>query len=213
VAIRARQRRTKPPEARIEGSLPDLNELHTAADRPVIVGHTPVGDIYRNGRGGACPRIHWTVSTPGEVMLRRQVEQTSKRRFPRESNEVVGARSGAVSVRARNSSDLSFGTVTTAYFSPLTIGKKDSKYRSGTAVIATCLAPDSVDAFLGNNRHHHQPRHRISPPPAQPRIQRQADEQDRRQVGAKIGLFGIGGHGSALRFRQQPAASLVPAAA
>jgi hypothetical protein len=37
------------------------------------------------------------------------------------------------------------------------------------AVIATSLAPDSVDAFLGNDRNHYQPRHRIGPIPAEKR--------------------------------------------
>jgi len=52
------------------------------------------------------------------------------------------------------------------------------------------------DAFFGNHRHHRQPRHRIGPPPPQPRIQQQAAQQNRTKVGAEIGLLGIGVHGS-----------------
>ena len=56
------------------------------------------------------------------------------------------------------------------------------------AIIATRLAPESVHAFLPNDRNHHQPRNRIGPPPAQQRIQEQAAQENRRQVRAEIGL-------------------------
>jgi len=43
-------------------------------------------------------------------------------------------------------------------------------YRSmarSPAIVATRLAPDSVDAFFGNDRNHHQSCPRIGPPPAE----------------------------------------------
>ena|ERR1035438_3459229 len=47
------------------------------------------------------------------------------------------------------------------------------------AVIATRLAPDSVDTFLGDDRNHHQPGNRIGPPPAKHGVEKQAAQQDR----------------------------------
>ena len=44
----------------------------------------------------------------------------------------------------------------------------------------------------------------ISPPPAQRHIQQQADEQDRRQVRAEVGLLRIGVHGSASNSGSNP---------
>jgi hypothetical protein len=45
------------------------------------------------------------------------------------------------------------------------------------AIVATCLAPESVNAFFGDDRHHHQSSHRIGPPPAEERIQQQTAQQ------------------------------------
>ncbi len=69
----------------------------------------------------------------------------------------------------------------------------------------TRLAQESVHAFLSDNRNHHQPRHRISPPPAQYRIQEQAAQENCRQIGAKSGLPGIGAHGPATNSGSNPA--------
>jgi len=60
------------------------------------------------------------------------------------------------------------------------------------AVRTAPFSPKSVNAFFGDDRNHHQPRHRIGPPPAKQRIQKQPAQQDRRQVRAEVGLPGIG---------------------
>jgi len=63
------------------------------------------------------------------------------------------------------------------------------------AIVAASLTPEPVDAFLRCDRHHDQSCNRIGPPPAQQRIQEQAIQQNRRHVGAKIGLSGIRSQG------------------
>src|SRR5215468_8957163 len=55
-------------------------------------------------------------------------------------------------------------------------------YRSVTSLATAGVGPQAFDAFLQDDGHHDESRHRISPPPSQHGVQYETAEQDRRQV-------------------------------
>src|SRR5437899_5436604 len=60
------------------------------------------------------------------------------------------------------------------------------------------LSTQGFDALLGDQRNHGEAGERIGPPPSEPRIERQPDEQDRREVCADRRLTRFGLEGSAV---------------
>ncbi len=80
-------------------------------------------------------------------------------------------------------------------------------------VVATRLAPYSVDAFFGDDRNHHQPRHRIGPPPAKQRHSEASRPTGSPTNKCKNRLVWNRRSSPRFRFRQQPGASLVPTTA
>jgi len=65
------------------------------------------------------------------------------------------------------------------------------------ATTAACLSSESVNAFLCDDRNHHQSGNGIHPPPTKQRIQQQATQENPGKVCTEICLFRIGVHGSA----------------
>src|ERR1035437_1253436 len=57
------------------------------------------------------------------------------------------------------------------------------------ATVAADLGAESTDAFLRDDRNHHQPGSRIHPPPTEQRIQQQATQENRGKVATEVGLF------------------------
>src|ERR1017187_7519601 len=57
------------------------------------------------------------------------------------------------------------------------------------ATVAANLGAESTDAFLRDDRNHHQPGSRIHPPPTDQRIQQQATQENRGKVATEVGLF------------------------
>ena len=51
----------------------------------------------------------------------------------------------------------------------------------------------------GDDRHHDERCHGVSPPPAKKRIERKSSKEDGRKIGAKIGLAGVRLHGAAFQ--------------
>src|SRR5260370_336558 len=60
--------------------------------------------------------------------------------------------------------------------------------RLSTSTLLTTLPSNRIDAFLGDDRNHYYPRNRISPPPAQERIQKQTTQKNCRKVRAEVSL-------------------------
>src|SRR5712691_7367935 len=80
--------------------------------------------------------------------------------------------------------------------------------RSSTSTLLTTLPSNRIDAFLGDDRNHYYPRNRISPPPAQERIQKQTTQKNCRKVCAEISLSRVCPHCGAIDpFRNPPLCS------
>jgi hypothetical protein len=65
------------------------------------------------------------------------------------------------------------------------------------ATTAACFSSEAVNAFLPDNRNHHQSGSRIHPPPTEQRIQPQANQENRGKVATEVGLSRIGVHRTA----------------
>src|SRR6185436_15150605 len=76
---------------------------------------------------------------------------------------------------------------------------------SATVVAADGSATDSLDPFPADERHHQEGGHGFGPPPSQGRVEQQASEQNRREVGADLGLPRFGGKRCAREPRGDPA--------
>lgn len=57
------------------------------------------------------------------------------------------------------------------------------------ATVTTSLRSESTDAFLPDDRNHHQSGSWIHPPPAEQCIQQQSTQENRGEVAAEVGLF------------------------
>ena len=57
------------------------------------------------------------------------------------------------------------------------------------ATVAANLGAESTDAFLRDDRNHHQASSRIHLPPTEQRIQQQATQEIRGKVATEVGLF------------------------
>ena len=90
----------------------------------------------------------------------------------------------------------------------ITIPSSPVAHRSGSfrfaSTATTSPRPNSIHAFFGNDRNHHQPGDGISPPPAQNGIQKKTAQQDCREVRTEVRLPRIGVHGSTLDSPSNP---------
>lgn len=89
--------------------------------------------------------------------------------------------------------------------------RSEDKPREGIVLVTKMLSVDSLvlvaarlpsqgfNPFLGNNRHHNKGSHRISPPPAEERIEEEPGQQNRREISTQLRLLGIGLHGPAVQ--------------
>src|SRR6185436_19321157 len=57
--------------------------------------------------------------------------------------------------------------------------------------LATLARSNSLDAFLPDDRHHHQGRDRVCPPPSDQGIQQHPRQSDDREISAERGLPGF----------------------
>src|SRR6266481_2947145 len=98
-------------------------------------------------------------------------------------------------VRDRSFIRLSLAILLPCYPSPVVHLSGSPRFAS---IVATRLRPESIKALFRNDRNHHQGRNWIGPPPPQSSIQKQAAQQDCREVCTKIRLPRIGVHGRTL---------------